>query len=207
MKNKDMVDYSLYLVTDRKALDGKNLIDSIETAVKGGVTLVQLREKNMNTLDYYNEAVKVRELLIKYRLPLIVNDRVDIALAADADGVHLGPEDLPVNIARKLMGPDKIIGASANCVEEALAFQEQGADYLGVGALFPTATKSNTEHVSLEQLKLIKASVHIPVVGIGGITPENALLVKASGINGIAVASAILGSRSVFEAARLFRGI
>lgn len=207
MKDKHQVNYSLYLITDRKTLGEEELISSLEAAVKGGVTLVQLREKNMNAYDHYNMAIKAKELVIKYGVPLIINDRVDIALAVDADGVHLGPEDLPVNVARKLMGPDKIIGASANCLEEALALQQQGADYLGVGALFPTATKSNTEHVSLEQLKLIKEAVHIPVVGIGGINLENAPLVKASGVNGIAVVSAILGSKNVFEAARLLRAI
>lgn len=207
MKNKGEADYSLYLITDRKALAEKELLNSIEDAIKGGVTLVQLREKSINAYEYYNIAIKLKRLVTKYGIPLIINDRVDIALAADSDGVHLGPEDLPVNIARKLMGSDKIIGASANCVEEAIALQEQGADYLGVGALFPTVTKNNTEHVSLEQLKLIKEAVHIPVVGIGGINLENATLVKASGVNGIAVVSAILGSENVFEAARLLRAI
>ncbi|MDD4503396.1 MAG: thiamine phosphate synthase, partial [Clostridiaceae bacterium] len=118
-----------------------------------------------------------------------------------ADGVHLGPEDLPIAAARELMGPDKIIGASANCIEEALDFQKQGADYLGIGALFPTKTKSNTEHVTLEQLNVIKKAVHIPVVGIGGINFENASSVKAAGVDGIAVASAILGSENILEAA------
>ena len=207
MKNKDRINYSLYLITDRKALGDKSLSDSVEAALKGGVTLLQLREKNINANDYYNIAVKIKALSAKYGVPLIINDRVDIAMAADADGVHLGPEDLPVNIARKLMGPDKIIGASANCTEEALAFQEQGADYLGVGALFPTATKSNTEHVSLELLKTIREAVHIPVVGIGGINIQNAREVRASGVNGIAVASAILSGGNVFEAARLFSNI
>jgi thiamine-phosphate pyrophosphorylase len=207
MKNKSEADYSLYLITDRKALGEKELISSIEAAIKGGVTLVQLREKNTNAYDYYNIAMKVKQLVTKYGVPLIINDRVDIALAVDADGVHLGPEDLPVCIARKLMGPRKIIGASANCVEEALIFQEQGADYLGVGALYPTATKNNTEHVSLEQLKLIKEAVHIPIVGIGGINLENAPLVKASGVNGIAVVSAVLARENVFEAACLLRDI
>lgn len=207
MKNKERVNYSLYLITDRKALGERELLDSVEAAINGGVTLVQLREKDMNAYDYYNMAIKVKGLVSKYGIPLIINDRVDIALAMGADGVHLGPEDLPVNIARELMGPDKIIGASANCVEEALAFQEQGADYLGVGALFSTATKSNTEHVSLEQLKLIKEALRIPLVGIGGINFANAPLVKATGVNGIAVASTILGSENIFEAARLLRNI
>ena len=201
MLNKEPVNYSLYLVTDRKVLGGKELQGCIEEAIKGGVTLVQLREKNINSDDYYNLALIVKELVRKYRIPLIINDRVDIALAVDADGVHLGPDDLPIHVARGLMGPDKIIGASANCIEEALNFQKQGADYLGIGALFPTETKSNTEHVTLEQLRAIKEAVRIPVVGIGGINLKNAPTVKAAGVDGIAVVSAILGSENIAKAA------
>ena len=207
MPDKGPVNYSLYLITDRKVLGGKELLDCIEDAIKGGVTLVQLREKNINTFDYYNLALKVKELVRKYGIPLIINDRVDIALAVDAEGVHLGPEDLPIAAARKLMGRDKIIGASANCIEEALDFQRQGADYLGVGALFPTKTKGNTEHVTLTQLKAIKEAVHIPIVGIGGISIENAASVKAAGVDGIAVASGILGSENIVEAARRLKKI
>ncbi|HYF83683.1 MAG TPA: thiamine phosphate synthase [Clostridia bacterium] len=205
MLYKELVDYSLYLITDRKALGGKELLVSIEAAIQGGVTLVQLREKDITGYDYYNLAIRVKELVGKYNIPLIINDRVDIALAVNADGVHLGPEDLPVPIARKLMGPDKIIGASANCVEEALAYQKQGADYLGIGALFPTITKGNTEHVNLEQLKIIKEAVCIPVVGIGGVNVKNASAVRAAGVDGIAAASAILGSENVSKAANSLR--
>jgi thiamine-phosphate pyrophosphorylase len=207
MPVKGQVNYSLYLITDRKVLEGKELLSCIEDAIKGGVTLVQLREKNMNAFDYYNLALRVKGLLKGYGIPLIINDRVDIALAVDADGVHLGSEDLPITAARKLMGNDRIIGASANCIEEALEFQRQGADYLGVGALFPTKTKSNTEHVTLTQLKAIKEAVKIPVVGIGGISIENAASVKVAGVDGIAVASGILGSENIFEAALLLRRI
>lgn len=207
MPVKGQVNYSLYLITDGKVLEGKELLGCIEDAIKGGVTLVQLREKNMNAFDYYNLAIKAKGLLKGYGIPLIINDRVDIALAANADGVHLGPEDLPIATARKLMGNDRIIGASANCIEEALEFQRQGADYLGVGALFPTKTKSNTEHVTLDQLKAIRDAVHIPVVGIGGINIDNAASVKAAGVDGIAVASGILGSENIFEAARCLRSI
>jgi thiamine-phosphate pyrophosphorylase len=161
----------------------------------------------MNSHDYYNAAIEIKQLLKKYGIPFVINDRVDIALAVDADGVHLGPEDLPVSIARELLGPGKIIGASANCVEEALSYQKQGADYLGVGALFPTATKNNTEHVSLDELKSIKRAVNIPIVGIGGINHENAAMVKASGVDGIAVASAVLGSQDPYEAAFLLKNL
>lgn len=201
MPDYRLVNYSLYLITDRNVLGGKELLSCIEDSIKGGVTLVQLREKNVNSNDYFNLALKVKEMVRKYDIPLIINDRVDIALAVYADGVHLGPEDLPIASARKLMGNDRIIGASANCIEEALEFQRQGADYLGVGALFPTKTKSNTEHVTLTQLKAIKEAVKIPVVGIGGISIENAASVKAAGVDGIAVASGILGSENIFKAA------
>ncbi|HOR86692.1 MAG TPA: thiamine phosphate synthase [Bacillota bacterium] len=207
MQDKRLINYSLYLITDRKVLGKKELFESIEAAVKGGVTLVQLREKGISDYDYYLLALKVKELLVKYCVPLIINDRVDIALAVDADGVHLGPEDLPISSAKEIMGSDKIIGASANCVEEAIVFQNQGADYLGIGALFPTKTKSNTENVTLRELKKIKETVHIPVVGIGGINLENASSVKAAGVDGIAVASAVLGSESIFDAAYKLRRI
>jgi len=160
-----------------------------------------LREKNINARDYYNLALTVKELLERYNIPLIINDRVDIALAVDAEGVHLGPEDLPVHAARDILGPDKIIGASANCLEEAIDFQNQSADYLGVGALFPTGTKSDTEHVTLEKLKVIKKAVNIPVVGIGGVNLANAASVKVTGVDGIAVASAILKSKNIAKAA------
>lgn len=204
---KGHVNYSLYLITDRKALGGKGLLESIEASVQAGVTLVQLREKDITGYDYYNIARRVNALVKRYNIPLIINDRVDIALAVGADGVHLGPEDMPVPVARELMGPDKIIGASANCIKEALSFQRQGADYLGIGALFPTTTKSNTEHVTLEQLKGIKEAVDIPVVGIGGVCLHNAASVKAAGIDGIAVSSAILGSDDISVSARSLRGI
>lgn len=204
MPYNSAVDYTLYLITDRKALQGRNLLSAIESAVRGGVTLVQLREKNMSGHEYYQCAKKVKELLDKFDIPLIINDRVDIALAVDADGVHLGPEDIPVYAARMLMGPGKIIGASANCIEEALDYHRQGADYLGVGALFPTNTKTNTEHVSLEQLREIKAAVNIPIVGIGGINAQNAASVKETGVDGIALSSGILGSENIMEAAMFF---
>ena len=207
MPDNRLVNYSLYLITDRNVLGRKELLSCIEDAIKGGVTLVQLREKNINTFDYYNLALKVKELVRNYGIPLIINDRVDIALAVDADGVHLGPEDLPIASARELMGHDKIIGASANCIKEALEFQRQGADYLGVGALFPTKTKSNTEHVTLTQLKAIRESVQIPIVGIGGIRMDNAASVKAAGVDGIAAASAILGSENIIEAARRLKSL
>jgi thiamine-phosphate pyrophosphorylase len=207
MPDTGLIDYSLYLITDRKALKGRDLLEGVEAAIQGGVTLVQLREKDITGHDYYMTAKKVNELLKKYGIPLIINDRVDIAMAVGAAGVHLGPEDIPVPAARQLMGPGKIIGASANCIEEALNYQRQGADYLGIGALFPTTTKSNTEHVALEQLRAIKSAVALPMVGIGGVNLQNAAIVKATGVDGIAVSSAILGSENISEAARSLRKI
>ena len=177
-KNSDL---TLYLVTDRRWLGEKTLWDSVEEAILGGVTLVQLREKKISSKEYLELAQRVKEVTDRHDIPLIINDRIDIALAIDADGVHLGPEDLPVPIARKLLGDGKIIGSSAASVDEALLFQAQGADYLGVGAVFPTATKRGTEKVGLEDLRGIKSAVHIPVVAIGGIKAENAKPVMETG--------------------------
>lgn len=203
--DKNSIDYTLYLVTDRGVLGQRDLAASIEEAIKGGVTLVQLREKSASTREFYHLALKVKEITDKYGIPLLINDRADISAGVDAAGVHLGPDDMPVNVARRILGTGKIIGASVNCVEEALKCQEQGADYLGVGALFPTKTKNNAEHVSLQQLKDIKSTVRIPVVGIGGISLENTPMVGSAGVDGIAVVSAILGSKNIREAAQYLK--
>ena len=198
-KNADL---TLYLVTDRRWLGERTLWDSVEEAILGGVTLVQLREKEISSKEYLELAQRVKEVTDRHDIPLIINDRIDIALAIDADGVHLGPEDLPVPIARRLLGDGKIIGASAASVDEALLFQAQGADYLGVGAVFPTATKRGTEKVGLEDLRGIKSAVHIPVVAIGGIKAENAKPVMETGVDGVAVVSAIMDQTDIREAAR-----
>ena len=150
---KHNTDFTLYLVTDRRWLGERTLWDGVEEAIRGGVTLVQLREKEISSKEYLELAQRVKEVTDRHGIPLIINDRIDIAMAIDADGVHLGPEDLPVPIARKLLGDGKIIGASAASVDEALLFQAQGADYLGVGAVFPTATKRGTEKVGLDDLR------------------------------------------------------
>lgn len=193
MKRKN-IDYSLYLVTDRGLLAGKNLAETVEQAILGGVTLVQIREKACSTLTFYQEALKVREITLKYNIPLIVNDRLDIALAVDADGLHIGQADLPLTIARKILGPDKIIGVSAANLAEALTAEAAGADYLGVGAVFPTTTKDDADSVGLAELKRIKGAVTIPVVAIGGIQSENIEKVKVSGADGVAVVSAIIAA-------------
>ena len=193
---------TLYLVTDRRWLGRRSLEEDVEEALLGGATLVQIREKEISSRAYLELARRLKEVTDRYGVPLIVNDRVDIALAVDADGVHVGPDDLPVSFARRLLGPDKIVGASASSLEEALAFQAQGADYLGVGAVFPTATKQVTEKVDLETLARIKAAVRIPVAAIGGIDAGNAPEVMKTGVDGVAVVSAILNRPDIREATR-----
>lgn len=196
------LELTLYLVTDRRWLGGRRLDESVEQAILGGATLVQLREKEISSREYLDLAVKVKAITDRYDVPLIVNDRIDIALAVDADGVHVGPEDLPVPVVRRLLGPDRIIGASASSVEEALSLQAQGADYLGVGAIFPTTTKQATEKVSLEELGRIKSAVRIPVTAIGGIGAENASEVMKTGVDGVAVVSTIMNQPDIREATR-----
>lgn len=195
-------DLSLYLVTDRRWLGGKTLGAAVEEALLGGVTLVQIREKDLTSRAYLDLAREVKSVADRHGVPLIVNDRIDIALAVDACGVHVGPEDLPVPVARRLLGPGRIIGASAASLEEALALQAQGADYLGVGAIFPTATKQETEKVRLEDLGRIASAVRIPVVAIGGIDAGNASAVLQAGVDGVAVVSAIMRQPDIREAAR-----
>lgn len=195
-------DCRLYLVTDRRWLGGRDLCDVLEAAVQGGVTLLQLREKDLSSHDYYQLAVKVKKTADKYHIPLIINDRLDIALAVDAAGVHLGLDDLPIPIVRKILGNDRIIGASAATVEEAVRFQQQGADYLGVGAVFATATKLGNEQVGFADLRRIKAAVRIPVAAIGGIKAENVRDVMATGVDGVAVVSAIMDRRDIGAATR-----
>jgi thiamine-phosphate pyrophosphorylase len=199
---KHNTDFTLYLVTDRRWLDEKTLWDAVEEAIDGGATLVQLREKKISSKEYFELAQRVKEVTDRHGIPLIINDRIDIAQAIDADGVHLGPEDLPVPIARTLLGDGKIIGSSAASVAEARLFQAQGADYLGVGAVFPTATKRGTEKIGLDDLREIKAAVYIPVVAIGGIKAENAQPVMETGVDGVAVVSAIMDQEDIREAAR-----
>lgn len=195
------VDYTLYLVTDRDVLSGRDLIKCIEDSILGGVTLVQLREKNVTSREFYEIAIKVKEVTSRYNVPLIINDRLDIALAIDADGLHIGQKDLPASVARKILGKDKILGVSAATLQEALKAEKDGADYLGVGAVFSTSTKKDTRDVSYETLSSITASVNIPVVAIGGINENNVTKLKGSNIQGIAVVSCILGKEDVKGAA------
>ena len=202
MTHNRTVDYSLYLVTDRNLLKGKDLPTSIEEAIAGGVTVIQLREKELGSREFFNVAVQVKAVTDRYHVPLIINDRLDIALAVDAAGLHIGQDDLPVAVARKLLGPEKILGVSACTVGEAVTAQMDGADYLGVGAVFPTGTKRDARQVTLDTLRLIKDRVKIPVVAIGGINQENASLVLHEKVDGIAIVSAILGAPDSRRAAR-----
>lgn len=191
----NQIDLSLYLVTD-KSDDMEKFLNTIEEAIKGGTTVVQIREKTAETLDFYNLALKVKEITTKYDIPLIINDRVDVALAIDADGVHVGQSDMPCDITRKLIGDDKILGVSAATIEEAKKAQNDGADYIGTGAVFPTQTKDDAPSITKQDLKEIVDSIDIPVVAIGGITLENACELKDTGIKGLSVVSAIMSSEN-----------
>ena len=189
------LDLSLYLVTNNSQ-DEEKFLKIIEDAIKGGVTIVQLREKTSGTLDFYNLAVRVKKITQKYNVPLIINDRIDIALAIDADGVHVGQSDMPAKIARSMIGEDKILGVSAATIKEATKAQLDSADYIGVGAVYPTNTKDDASSVSKKELKEIVESVNIPVVAIGGITKENVCELRDSGISGISVVSAIMNAKN-----------
>jgi thiamine-phosphate pyrophosphorylase len=186
------LDTTLYLVTDRASLTAEQLFAKVEQACRGGATIVQLREKECSTLEYINLARKMHEITRKYSVPLIVDDRVDVALAAGADGVHIGLEDMPVADARRILGPDKIVGATAKTVERAATAERQGADYLGTGAIFPPTVKVKTQRTSIEKLNEICESVNIPVVAISGINRGNLDALANSPISGIAVIAAIL---------------
>lgn len=196
------IDYSLYLVTDRNILKNRDLKYEVENAIKGGVTLVQLREKECGGKDFLKYAVEVKEITDKYDIPLIINDRVDIALAIDAAGVHVGQNDIPAKVVRELIGKNKILGISASNLEEAKKAVEDGADYLGVGAIYSTSTKKDAKNVKLNMLKEIRDNIKIPIVAIGGIDKNNAKEVIECNIDGIAVVSAILSENNIELAAK-----
>ena len=199
MKKED-IDYSVYLVTDRRNKTDEEFLNIIEEAIKGGTTIVQLREKTASTKEFYDLALRVKEITSRYDVPLLINDRIDIALAVDSEGVHIGQDDMPADIAREIIGDDKILGVSASTVEEAKKAEIDSADYIGSGAVFPTATKDDADSVSKEELKEIVDSIDIPVVAIGGITVENAHTLKGSGIAGFSVVSAIMSAEDPKEA-------
>lgn len=203
--DKRNVDYTLYLVTDRGLMSSKTVEESVERAIKGGASVVQLREKDCTSREFYELALRVKRITAPRNVPLIINDRIDICLAADADGVHLGQKDLPCREARKILGNDKIIGVSAALPEEAVQAQKDGADYLGVGAVFATETKSDTRPVTPEVIREIRAAVTIPFVVIGGVNAENIKGLYGLGINGAAVVSAIVSQNDITSAARIMR--
>lgn len=199
---KPKIDYTLYLVTDQHFMNVPSIEIAVESAIKGGCTLVQLREKDLGSLAFYEIAQKVKHITVRYNVPLIINDRVDIALAVDADGVHVGQSDLPAGVVRKLIGPDKILGVSASNLPEAIAASDAGADYLGVGAMFATGTKTDAELTAMEELLQIKDTISLPIVVIGGINNKTIPLFCDSGIDGIAVVSAILSQPDITKAAK-----
>ena len=191
----------LYAVTDRHWLGEKSLAEVVRESLDGGVTFLQLREKDLDDESFYEEAVELQEMAKEYGVPFVVNDNVDIALRMDADGVHVGQSDMEAGDVRALLGPDKILGVSAQTVEQAVLAEKRGADYLGVGAVFPTGSKDDAIDVSFDTLKAICSAVSIPVVAIGGITLRNTPELAGSGICGIAVISAIYGQADIREAA------
>ncbi len=193
MKN---LDTTMYFITDSGNFPEEAFLYRVEEACRGGVTLVQLREKDGTTRDYLALAEKVHAITRRYGIPLIIDDRVDVALAVDAEGVHVGQSDLPVKAARRLMGADKIVGATAKTVEQALLAHAEGADYLGVGAIYPTTTKVKTVLTSVDTLREIVRAVPIPVNAIGGLNAENLGVLRGSGIAGICAVSAIMKADS-----------
>ena len=194
-------DLLLYAVTDRHWLSGRSLRDVVEESLRGGVTMLQLREKTLAEPSFLAEARELQALCRDYHVPFIVNDNVDIALAMDADGVHVGQSDMEALDVRRKLGPDKIIGVSAQTVEQALLAEKHGADYLGVGAVFPTSSKDDVDVLPYETLKAICEAVSIPVVAIGGISQENVAKLAGSGICGVAVISAIYAAKNIQAAA------
>ena len=194
-------DSSMYFITDSTTYSEEEFLYRVEQALMGGITLLQLREKDKSTREYMDLAEKVHTLTKKYNVPLIIDDRVDVALAIDAEGVHVGQSDMPVSIARKLMGDDKIVGATTKTVEQAVEAYAQGADYLGVGAIYPTTTKVKTVLTSTETLGNICSAVPIPVNAIGGLNKDNIDVLKGIPIAGICVVSAIMKADDPKQAA------
>jgi len=194
----------LYLITDRRFLRGRSLNESVEAAILGGVTAVQVREKDISSRQFFEISRSVKQITDYYGVPLIINDRIDIAQAVDAAGVHLGQSDLHMPVARKILGEEKIIGISAGNAAEAVEAEKYGADYVGIGAVFPTGSKSDAANpIGIEGLKDAVSSITIPSVAIGGINSDNARSVFGTGVNGISVISAILNSKDIRKAAEI----
>ncbi|MDR0316763.1 MAG: thiamine phosphate synthase [Treponema sp.] len=204
---KPEIDYTLYLVTDRELMAAATIEECVEQAVLGGCTVVQLREKNASSREFYQTAINLRELTKRLNVPLIINDRVDIALAVNADGVHIGQGDLPYNEVSRIIGPDKIVGVSVSNLAEAQFAASQGADYLGVGAMFATGTKTEADLTSMDELRRIREHITIPIVVIGGINKDTIPLFKGTGIEGIAVVSAVVAQKDTAGAARELKSL
>lgn len=192
----------LYAVTDRSWLGNGTLSDAVEAALRGGATMVQLREKSLTQADFLQEAKTLAALCARFQIPFLINDNLEIALACNADGVHVGQDDMDPQKARALLGPGKILGVSAHTVDQALAAEKTGADYLGVGAVFSTSTKQDAASVPLETVREICQAVSIPVVAIGGISADNILSLQNSGVVGAAVVSALFAAENIFSAAQ-----
>ena len=203
--NFDRSNMRLYAVTDRAWLRGRTLYDRVEAALRGGVTCVQLREKELDDEAFLSEACALQELCRSYGVPFLVNDRVELAVRANADGVHVGQSDMQARDVRALIGPDRILGVTAKTVGQALAAQEAGADYLGIGAFFETGTKKDALPISFETAREICRAVNIPVTGIGGITLENLPLLSDLGLDGVALVSAIFSAPDIEERCRFLR--
>ena len=196
---------ALYLVTARYDWKEEDFLKKVEEACRSGVTLVQLREKECSTREYYELAKKVKTITDTYQIPLIIDDRVDICLAVDASGVHIGADELPVEVVRNMIGNDKILGVTAKTVERALEAEQHGADYLGVGAIYPTTTKVITHPTSIETLRKIATTVSIPIVAIGGIKEDNMEPLKGTGIAGVAIVSEIMKAENIQEKCQSLR--
>ena len=193
---------TLYAVTDRTWVKDTTLMDQVKEALEGGITFLQLREKHLSKEEFIKEAREMKELSKEYKVPFVINDNIEVALAVDADGVHIGQDDMSVEEARKLLGEDKIIGVSAHNVNEAMKAQKGGADYLGVGAVCATSTKKDANVVSKEEIKKIKEAVDIPIVAIGGIKKDNIHTLKGTGVDGVAVVSAIFAAEDIKETSK-----
>ena len=192
----------LYLVTDSNLVAPENFEAAIEQAIQGGVTMVQLREKNLSFQDFVAKAKKIKQICHQYNVPLIINDNLDVALAIDSDGIHIGQNDLPATLVRQKIGPDKILGVSTHNLDEALKAKQDGANYLGAGAMFSTATKQDATNLPISKLQKITTNIDLPVVAIGGINEDNCLQLKNCHLAGIAVVSAIMAKKDIKKAAK-----
>jgi len=201
------VDYTLYLVTDSEIMTSSTIEECVEQAILGGCTVIQLREKTASSNEFFQTALRVRKITARLSVPLIINDRADIALAVNADGLHIGQDDLPYEAARQILGHEKIIGVSAHNLSEALAAEKAGANYIGVGAIFATGTKTDANPTDLTELRRIREAVKIPMVAIGGINKNNVHHLSGTGIDGIAVVSAIVAEKDIVGAAQELKAL